>query len=327
MKMLVANRRFFMLILPFLLALFVLVGCGEVEEDNTQPVIESISDQTLDVGDIVEMNVSITDADVDDTHTIRAASSDTGVVITSVNGRTVSITGLAAGVATITVSVTDDSGQDNAAATPLTFRVNVEKNTQPVIEVIPDQTLDLGATLEVTVRVADTDSDDTHTMSVISDDTNVATVLMRDTIFIIEAVGAGVATITVSATDDSGQENAAATPLTFKVTVNELYTPLKGLIVSNGRVQLIVGGIFLSAGRCIILGGTTLNGVKYNTHNSKWQRRENAASPWTDIPGTESDEGLCSYSPPSPGQYRLVGEISIDGVRGKYASVNILTVE
>ena len=40
-----------MLILPFLLTLFVFVGCGEIEEDNNQPVIQAIRDQTLDVGD------------------------------------------------------------------------------------------------------------------------------------------------------------------------------------------------------------------------------------------------------------------------------------
>ena len=105
--------------------------------------------------------------------------------------------------------------------------------------------------------------------------------------------------------------------------VDDPYTPLNGLIVFEGRVQFL----FFSAGQCIILGGANINGVAYSTHNSKWQKRENAASPWIDIPGTESDEGLCSYSPPGPGQYRLVGEIGINGVRGKYASENILTME
>ena len=49
-------------------------------------------------------------------------------------------------------------------------------------------------------------------------------------------------------------------------------------------------------------------------------------STWVDIPGTER-EGLCSYSPTSPGEYRLVAEISIDGERGHYSSENTLTVE
>ena len=98
------------------------------------------------------------------------------------------------------------------------------------------------------------------------------------------------------------------------------YTPLEGLRVSDGRVQFL----FSSAGQCINLSNSRINGVAYTTHTSKWQRR--AGSSWVDIPGTER-EGLCSYSPTSPGEYRLVAEISIDGERGHYSSENTLTVE
>ena len=98
------------------------------------------------------------------------------------------------------------------------------------------------------------------------------------------------------------------------------YTPLEGLRVSDGRVQFL----FSSAGQCINLSNSSINGVVYTTHESKWQRR--AGSTWVDIPGTER-EGLCSYSPTSPGEYRLVAEISIDGERGHYSSENTLTVE
>ena len=98
------------------------------------------------------------------------------------------------------------------------------------------------------------------------------------------------------------------------------YTPLEGLRVSDGRVQFL----FASAGQCINLSDSRINGVAYTTHTSKWQRR--AGSSWVDIPGTERD-GLCSYSPTIPGEYRLVAEISIDGVRGYHSSENTLTVE
>ena len=98
------------------------------------------------------------------------------------------------------------------------------------------------------------------------------------------------------------------------------YTPLEELRVSDGRVQFL----FASAGQCIVLSNSSINGVVYTTHTSKWQRR--AGSTWVDIPGTER-EGLCSYSPTSPGEYRLAGEISIDGERGYYSSENTLTVE
>ncbi len=87
------------------------------------------------------------------------------------------------------------------------------------------------------------------------------------------------------------------------------YTPLESLRVSDGRVQFL----FASAGQCINLSNSRINGVAYTTHTSKWQRR--AGSSWVDIPGTER-AGLCSYSPTNPGEYRLVAEISIDGERG-----------
>ena len=97
------------------------------------------------------------------------------------------------------------------------------------------------------------------------------------------------------------------------------YTPLPGLRVSDGRVQFL----FASAGQCINLN-STINGVAYTTHTSKWQRREGAT--WVDVPGTERD-GVCAYSPTSPGEYRLVAEISIGGQRGFYSSENTLIVE
>jgi len=99
------------------------------------------------------------------------------------------------------------------------------------------------------------------------------------------------------------------------------YQPLEGLIVSNGRVQFL----FSSAGGCIQLKGT-INGVRYTAHYSEWQRREDAESPWIDIPDTMNNSGLCAYSPTRSGQYRMVCEISIDGERGKYASENILEI-
>ena len=97
------------------------------------------------------------------------------------------------------------------------------------------------------------------------------------------------------------------------------YIPLDGLRVSDGRVQFG----FASAGQCIQLSNSSINGVVYTTHTSKWQRR--AGSSWVDIPGTERN-GLCSYSPTSLGEYRLVAEISINGERGHYSSENTLTV-
>ena len=100
------------------------------------------------------------------------------------------------------------------------------------------------------------------------------------------------------------------------------YTPLDDWTVSSGRVRFL----FFSAGRCVQLGNTTINGVTYTIHSSKWQKRANSASAWADIPGTAATGAVCSYSPTDPGQYRGVAEISIGGTRGRYATKNVLTV-
>ena len=100
------------------------------------------------------------------------------------------------------------------------------------------------------------------------------------------------------------------------------YTPLEGLRVSAGRVQYG----FFSAGGCIRLSNTTINGVTYTVHSSKWQRRDDAGSSWEDVPGTEQQGGLCAYNPTNAGEYRMVGEVSINGVRGRYSSENTIVV-
>ena len=100
------------------------------------------------------------------------------------------------------------------------------------------------------------------------------------------------------------------------------YTRLEGWTVSSGRVQFL----FFSAGRCVRLSNTTINGVTYTIHSSKWQKRANSTSAWVDIPGTAATGAVCSYSPTDPGQYRGVAEISIRGTRGSYATNNVLTV-
>ena len=105
---------------------FVLIGCGALD-DNSQPEIEPITDETLNVGDDKTVDVYITDADVDDIHTIDASPDNPSVAMVSVNEDFLTIIGNAVGEAIITVSATDDSGQNNAEAIPVTFKVVVNE--------------------------------------------------------------------------------------------------------------------------------------------------------------------------------------------------------
>ena len=132
------NRKTITLIL-FTLSLAIplgLMSCGMLD-DNTQPTLDSISDKTLEIGDTRTVRVYITDADVDDTHIINASSDGTNVATVSVDDTSLTIEGKTAGMATITVTATDDSGQDNATSTPVTFQVTVDEPS-------PRVTLDFG---------------------------------------------------------------------------------------------------------------------------------------------------------------------------------------
>ena len=214
------------------------VGCGAFEDDNGEPSIGGITDKTLNVGAETTVEVTITDTDFRDTHSIRASSDDTAIATVSVNDTTLTISTFAEGVTTITVAGTDDSGQDNATTTPVTFQVFVAANSQPVInKPIPDMTLTAGTGVEVEVSVTDADVDDTHTVNASSDNSTVVDLGNFSTILKIYGQTEGVAIVTASVYDDSGVNNAKSTPVTFQVTV-EPY-------VNKGRCAV---GMVLEAG-------------------------------------------------------------------------------
>ncbi len=140
-------NRTIIVLLSILLASFFLIGCSEMEDDteaelvvNSQPSIGAIPGQTVDVGGTVEVKATITDADVGDTHTVKASSDNTDIATVSVSGTTLTILGVAGGTATLTISATDDSGQDNAAATEVKFEVTVNAVTETTLTGITQNT-------------------------------------------------------------------------------------------------------------------------------------------------------------------------------------------
>ncbi len=113
-----------------LLTSIIFASC-DVSIDNAQPEIDPIDDQTLEINDMRKIRVNITDADIDDTHSINASSDNFLIVaIVSVDGDALTIIANTPGIATITVTATDDSTQDNAISMPVTFQVTV--NAPPI---------------------------------------------------------------------------------------------------------------------------------------------------------------------------------------------------
>lgn len=154
-----------------------------------------------------------------------------------------------------------------------------------------------------------------------------ATVSVASSIGTLTAVAEGEATIRVTATDPGG----LTAEQTFVVTVEGGsggdFETFAGLRIGNdGSVTLRVGGITLSAGRTgCISGGGTFNGRRHDYHWTAWQR--DTGSGWTEVSGSRQTGRLCGYdltSAPS-GKYRLVGDMTLAGVRGMYKSENEVT--
>ena len=83
------------------------------------------------------------------------------------------------------------------------------------------------------------------------------------------------------------------------------------------------GPFYASGGDCISFGQVRIQGVSYSVTSSEWQEREDGANAWSSIAGTEVEKELCSYRPAGDGEYRLVTEMVVDSVPGRYAS-NVL---
>ena len=104
-----------------------LAGCGGGGggDINFQPLVAAIGDQSLDVGETVRLQASVSDGNPGDSHRFTANSSDPGVASVTVNGAELTLSGVAPGTATITVTARDSSGEANAASLPVRFSVTV----------------------------------------------------------------------------------------------------------------------------------------------------------------------------------------------------------
>ena len=181
----------------------------------------SIAAQTIPAGESVSVNVAGNFTDPDgNTLTFTAASSDDAVATASVSGSNVTIEGVSAGTATVTVTASDPGGLSATQSISVTVEA---VNQAPVAEgTIDDLGLVVGGetTVDVAASFSDPDGDDL-TYAAASSDTTVATVSTDGAMVTVTAVGAGSATVTVTATDP-GELSATQE---FGVTVEEANEP------------------------------------------------------------------------------------------------------
>ena len=161
-----------------------------------------IPDQTAAVGETVTIDLSayFDDPD-DDLLTYAAASSNSGVAMASVSGSIVTITAVARGTTSVTVTATDPEG---LAATQ-TFQSMVPNRPPEPAGTIPDQTAAVGETVTVDLSTYFDDPDgDPLAYAAASSDSGVARASVAGSIVTITAVAKGTTSVTVTATDPEG---------------------------------------------------------------------------------------------------------------------------
>ena len=294
---------------------------------NQSPVrVGTIADRSMKPGDSGQVDASDYFRDPDgDALTYAASSSNTSVATVAVAGNIVTVTAVAEGSATIRIAASDPGG----LSAEQSFRVTVASGNRSPVKVgsIGDRSIKPGerASFDASSYFSDPDGDDLS-YTAASSNTSVATVAVSGSSVTVAAVAEGSATIRITATDPGGLSAVQAFEATVKPDDGD-FKELKGLVIGNdGGVTLSVGGVTLSIGHggCMTSTGT-INGKKWDFHWTAWQR--DAGSGWADLPGTRQSK-LCAYDLTSApdGKYRLVGDMTIEGVRGRYKSENVVTV-
>ena len=194
----------------------------------TQTVSLSGSDETVD------LDSYFSDPDGNPL-TYTATASNTSRATVSVSGATLTITGVATGWLTITVTAMDPSNASNQQS----FSVNVVSNRSPIsVGPIPNQTVRVGATagtVDVSSYFSDPDGNPL-TYTATSSNTSKATVSVSGATLTITAVAAGSATIRVTATDPSNASRSRSFYATVLAsnTVNRVGTIPKQTVLLGG---------------------------------------------------------------------------------------------
>ena len=187
-------------------------GSFDVVVETAPMLVMEFDDKVVTAGMPYTFSVEDNFADEDgDMLTYSAMSSDDAIAMVSVTGDDLTIDGMSAGTATITVTAADPKGRSASGE----FDVVVETAPMLVME-FDNQVVTAGEPmmLQVANHFADEDGD-TLTYSAMSSDTAIATVSMSGEELTLNGVAAGMATITVTASDPKDRSASG----TFEVVV------------------------------------------------------------------------------------------------------------
>ncbi|MDE2983336.1 MAG: Ig-like domain-containing protein, partial [Gemmatimonadota bacterium] len=174
-----------------------------VNVTNQAPVIaDTIPDGEVFVDSLLVFDAAVYFADPDgDTLTYTAVSSDTTRATAAVSGSMVTVTGMAVGSTTVTVTARDPGGLDVAQS----FSVTVPNQAPVAVGTINDRAVEAGRSFEVDMEdhFSDPDGDALDHAATSSDPTR-ATAEVSGSVVTVTGVAGGSATILVTALDSAG---------------------------------------------------------------------------------------------------------------------------
>ena len=184
---------------------------------NSAPIVtNAIDDIELLAGDDVftrDLTTVFSDPDGDALN-FSASSSDEAIATVFVLNDIITVTPIAAGTATITVTADDGRGGSAEAS----FNVNIVSNTAPVVtNAIENIEIMVGGgdfTRDLSSVFSDPDGDALD-FSASSSDEAVATATVSDSLLTVTAIAVGTATITITA--DDGRGGSASTAFTVNI--------------------------------------------------------------------------------------------------------------
>ena len=234
------------------LAVAGILTCDAFGPDNQAPQpVGSISEQVVEVDSAVVVDVAAYFMDPDgDTLTFTAISSSAAVAAATASGSLVTVTGVAAGSAMVTVRAQDPEG----LTAEQSFAVTVPNRAPAAVGVIADQAVyvDSVVVVDVAEYFADPDGDALEYSASASDTTRVA-VNVAESMVTVTGLAVGSATVTVTAVDPGG----LSAEQSFEVTVPNRTPEAVGMIADlevqvDSVVVLEVAGYFTDPDRDVL---------------------------------------------------------------------------
>ena len=224
---------------------------GVAVPNRAPGAVGTIADLEVQVDSVVALEISgyFTDPDRDVLE-YSAASSDTTRVTVALVGDTVTVTGLAAGNTTVTVTARDPGG----LSAEQSFAVEVPNRAPEAVGAIADVEVyvDGEVVVDVAAGFADPDGDELE-FSAVASDTTRATVAVAGSLVTVTGVAVGSATVTVTAVDPGGLSAVQS----FGVTVPNRAPGAVGTIADlevqvDSVVTLEVSGYFTDPDRDVL---------------------------------------------------------------------------